>query len=285
MKLATFISGERPEVGLVVDDETIIPISRVLPQLAPDMLSLITHWEQARPLVEAIALQRSSPLPFASVRLLAPIPRPGKIFAIGLNYADHVAESNTSAPSHQIWFTKAGTSVTGPFDTVQLPKDCITVDYEVEMIAVIGKGGRRISKADAAARIFGYCVGNDVSERMWQLRTPQYSLGKSFDTHAPFGPWITTSDEAGDPHALGIRCSVNGMARQSSNTRHLIFNVWDQIEHISEAMTLEPGDVIFTGTPGGVGGAMKPPQFLKAGDVVRCEVDGLGHIENTFQPE
>jgi 2-keto-4-pentenoate hydratase/2-oxohepta-3-ene-1,7-dioic acid hydratase in catechol pathway len=120
---------------------------------------------------------------------------------------------------------------------------------------------------------------------MWQMRTPQFSLGKSFDTHAPFGPWITTSDEAGDPHARAIRCIVNEEQRQSSNTEHLIFNVWDQIEHISEAMTLEPGDVIFTGTPGGVGGAMKPPQFLKAGDVVRCEVEGLGHIENTFQPE
>lgn len=285
MKLATFVSGEIPEVGLVLADETLVPISRALPQLAPDMLALISHWDEARPLVEEIARQPAHTLPIASVRLLAPVPRPGKIFAIGLNYADHVAESNAEPPSHQIWFSKAGTSVTGPFDPVQLPKNCMTVDYEVEMIAVIGKGGRRISKGHGASSVFGYCVGNDVSERMWQLRTPQYTLGKSFDTHAPFGPWITTSDEAGDPHTLGIRCSVNGEPRQSSNTQHLIFNVWDQIEHISEAMTLEPGDIIFTGTPGGVGGAMKPPQFLKAGDVVRCEVDGLGYIENTFQPE
>jgi 2-keto-4-pentenoate hydratase/2-oxohepta-3-ene-1,7-dioic acid hydratase in catechol pathway len=285
MKLATFVAGNGPEVGVLLADQKIVPVTRAAPRLAPDMITLIGYWDTARNDVEAIAASGADALPLGSVRLLAPVPRPGKIFAIGLNYADHVAESNATPPTHQIWFTKAGTSVNGPYDPVQLPKKCMTVDYEVEMVAIIGKGGRHISKADAASRVFGYCVGNDVTERMWQMRTPQFSLGKSFDTHAPFGPWITTSDEAGDPHARAIRCIVNEEQRQSSNTEHLIFNVWDQIEHISEAMTLEPGDVIFTGTPGGVGGAMKPPQFLKAGDVVRCEVEGLGHIENTFQPE
>ena len=167
--------------------------------------------------------------------------------------------------------------MTGPFDPVQVPTPAC--DYEVEMVAVIGAGGRNLGKADAPAAVFGWCVGNDVTERMWQHRTPQWSLGKSFDTHAPFGPWITTADEIADPHALDLRCLINGETRQNSNTKNLVFDVWAQIEHLSTAMTLEPGDVIFTGTPGGVGAAMNPRQFLKAGDVMRCEVNGLGAIE------
>jgi ureidoglycolate lyase len=147
----------------------------------------------------------------------------------------------------------------------------------------MGKGGRHITTNQAPLSVFGYCVGNDVSARDWQLATPQWVLGKSFDTHEPYGPWITTSDEIGDPHRLAIRCLVNGAMRQNSNTRHLIFSVWDQIAHISHAMTLNPGDLIYTGTPGGVGMATRT--FLKAGDRVRCEADGLGFIENIFEPE
>jgi ureidoglycolate lyase len=153
------------------------------------------------------------------------------------------------------------------------------------MVAVIGAGGRHITAAEAPRAVFGWCVGNDVTERMWQHRTPQWSLGKSFDTHAPFGPWITTADEIADPHALDLSCVVNGESRQASNTRNLVFNAWDQIEHLSTAMTLEPGDVIFTGTPGGVGAAMSPRRFLKAGDRVRCEVEGLGAIETVCEAE
>ena len=133
--------------------------------------------------------------------------------------------------------------------------------------------------AEAAKAIFGYCCGNDVSERTWQWQTPQWVLGKSFDTHAPIGPWITTADELSDPHTLDIKCIVNGQTRQSSNTKHLVFNVFDQIEHLSKVMTLYPGDLIFTGTPGGVGAAMKPSQFLKPGDRVRVEIEALGAIE------
>ena len=218
-------------------------------------------------------------IPLSSVRLLAPIQRPGKIFAIGLNYADHIAESKVETPPHQVWFTKAVTAINGPFAQIEIAKSGPFVDYEVELVAVIGKRARNISRAHAAAHVFGYCVGNDVTERFWQHRTPQWSLGKSFDTHAPIGPWITTADDAGDPHTLGLRCFVNGEKRQDSNTQHLVFDIWAQIEHLSQAMTLEPGDLIFTGTPGGVGAAMDPRQFLKAGDVVRCEIDGLGAIE------
>ncbi|WP_445948196.1 fumarylacetoacetate hydrolase family protein [Sphingorhabdus sp.] len=275
MKLVTFTRGQEAEIGVVINDTTIVPLGDV----AQDMIALIANWDNARPKVEALAAAREETVDIASVRLLAPVPRPGKVFAIGLNYADHVAETGMATPANQIWFTKAGTSVNGPFDPVQIPRGSMMTDYEVEMVAVIGKGGRHISKDDAASHVFGYCVGNDVSERAWQMRSPQFCLGKSFDTHAPFGPWITTSEAAGDVHDLGIRCFVNGDERQSSSTRHLIFNVWEQIAELSQAMTLEPGDVIFTGTPGGVGIAMKPMQMLKAGDVMRCEIDGLGFIE------
>ena len=150
---------------------------------------------------------------------------------------------------------------------------------------MIGRGGRHIGKANANDAIFGYCAGNDVTVRDWQFKTPQWVLGKSFDTHAPFGPWIVTAEEIGDPHNLGVRCFVNGEKRQDSNTKHLVFNVYDQVEELSKAMTLEPGDAIFTGTPAGVGAAMKPPAWLKAGDVVRIEIDKIGAIENTVAPE
>ncbi len=277
MKLARYDAGAGVRIGLVLDD-TMIDLA------AGDgdaMINLIAEWDTRK---EAIAGAAGSAegRPLSSVRLLAPVARPGKIFAIGLNYADHIAESKAETPQHQVWFTKAGTSINGPFDPILIAKSGPFVDYEVELVAVIGKRGRNITKEDAAAHVFGYCVGNDVTERFWQHRTPQWSLGKSFDTHAPIGPWITTADEAGDPHAMGLRCFVNGEKRQDSNTKHLVFNVWEQIEHLSQAMTLEPGDLIFTGTPGGIGAAMDPRQFLKPGDVVRCEIDRLGAIEATM---
>src|SRR6202008_4829828 len=153
---------------------------------------------------------------------------------------------------HQIWFSKRINAVTGPFDPVDIPRVSRFVDYEAELVAIVGAGGRHISTAGAPPAVFGFCVGDDVSERYWQNRTAQWVLGKSFDTHAPFGPWITTADEISDPHSLSIRCLVNGEVRQESNTRHLVFDLWDQIVHLSQAMTLEPGDLIFTGTPGGV---------------------------------
>ena len=188
-------------------------------------------------------------------------------------------------PEHQVWFSKAPTSANGPFDAIDVPRVSQALDYEAEMVAVIGTGGRHISRTDAPSAVFGYCVGNDATERAWQHRTPQWVVGKSFDTHAPFGPWITTADEVPDPHALAIRCTVNGETRQDSNTRHLVFNVWDQLEHLSQAMTLEAGDLIFTGTPGGIGAAMKPMQFLKAGDRVRIEIETLGAIDNPCADE
>jgi len=283
MKLVTFEAGQGPELGLVVD-QSVVCLSRTAPQLATDMTDLIARWPDLKDEVSRLA-KTGETLDLASVHLLAPIRRPGKIMAIGLNYADHIAESNLGTPEHQVWFSKASTAANGPYDPIQVPKVSQALDYEAELVAVIGKGGRHISREDAPAAIFGYCVGNDATERAWQHRTPQWVVGKSFDSHAPFGPWITTADEVADPHALGIRCLVNGELRQNSNTRHLVFDIWDQIAHLSQAMTLEPGDLIFTGTPGGIGAAMKPMQFLKAGDRVRIEVDGLGALDNPCEPE
>lgn len=272
MKLATFDGGAGPQTGIVLGDEI------VATGVPGTMIELVSRWSDIEATLRKVC-GSANRMPLNDVKLMAPVQRPGKIFAIGLNYADHIAESRMDTPQYQVWFTKAVTSINGPFDPIQVPSFAPLVDYEVELVAVIGKAGRRISAERAASHVFGYCVGNDVTERMWQHRTPQWSLGKSFDTHAPIGPWITTADEVADPHALGLRCLVNGSVRQASNTQHLVFNIWQQIEHLSQAMTLEPGDLIFTGTPGGIGAAMDPRQFLKADDIVRCEIDGLGAIE------
>lgn len=278
MKLATYTSNGQTRTGIVVGDAIIDS------GVAGTMIDLIRDWDHLKGDLETKAAAGGG-VPLTSVRLEAPVQRPGKIFAIGLNYADHIAESKMETPQRQVWFAKAQTSVNGPYDDIEIAKGTMTNDYEVELVAIIGKGGKHVSAADAAGTIFGYCVGNDVTERMWQHGGPQWSLGKSFDTHAPMGPWIVTADEVGDPHNLGLRCFVNGEQRQSSNTEHLVFNIWSQIEHLSVGMTLEPGDCLFTGTPGGVGAAMDPRQFLQPGDIVRCEIDGLGHIEGTMVAE
>src|SRR5258708_24109913 len=284
MKLATFTTGTAPELG-IVDGKQIACLSRAAPALAGDMIDLIARWKQIEPEVRRISQAPSHTLKLEDVRLLAPILRPRKILAIGLNYADHIEETGMPRPEHQIWFSKMPTAINGPFDPIDIPRAGPAVDFEAELVAVIRAGGRHIAKSAAKDAVFGFCCGNDVTERVWQMRTSQWILGKSFDTHAPIGPWITTADEVGDAHELGIRCIVNGEKRQDSNTRNLVFNVWDQIEHLSEAMTLESGDILFTGTPGGVGFAMRPPKFLKADDTVRVEIDRLGAIEAVCRPE
>jgi ureidoglycolate lyase len=285
MKLATLsVHGGPSEIG-VVDRGRVVRIQPALPRLPSKMIDLISAWDQAEADVRRVVEQAAEVVSLDEVRVLAPIERPGKIMAMGLNYADHVAEANLEIPEHQVWFCKQPNTVHPPYAPIQIPKVSTSVDYEVELVFIIGKRGRHISKADAARHIFGYCVGNDVTARDWQMRTPQWVLGKSFDSHGPFGPWITTADEIGDPHRLGIRSVVNGEVRQNSNTRELIFNVFDQVEYLSQAMTLEPGDSVFSGTPGGIGAAMKPPVFLKAGDRVRCEIDELGALEAVFENE
>lgn len=277
MKLVTFVAEGRERIG-AVKDEAIVDFSAT-PSLPQDMIGLIAAWPRLQGDVRSHVALATPSFALSQVKLRAPVPRPGKIMAIGLNYADHIAETGAERPKRQVWFAKMTSAVNGPFDDIELPKASGAVDYEAELVFVIGARARHVAKERARDVVFGYCAGNDVSVRDWQMATPQWILGKSFDTHAPFGPFIVTADEIADPHALGIRCLVNGALRQSSNTANLVFDIFDQIAHLSEAMTLEPGDVIFTGTPGGVGMAMNPPGYLKAGDVVRVEIDRIGAIQ------
>ena len=281
MKLATFDAGAGPRAGIVSGDG-LVDLARL--GLPSDMIGIIAAWPSREAELRRAA-ELAPHVKLSEVRLLAPVPKPEKIMAIGLNYADHIEESGQPRPERQIWFSKLPNAVNAPFDPIQIPKASAAVDYEAEFVAVVGRRCRHVSKAEAPSAIFGYACGNDVSVRDWQFHTSQWILGKSFDTHAPFGPWIVTADEVGDPHALGIRCFVNGETRQDSNTKNLVFNVFDQVALLSEAMTLMPGDVIFTGTPGGVGFASKPPRFLKSGDKVRVEIDGIGAIEATMVNE
>jgi 2-keto-4-pentenoate hydratase/2-oxohepta-3-ene-1,7-dioic acid hydratase in catechol pathway len=224
--------------------------------------------------------------PLGEVRLLAPV-RPRKFLAIGLNYADHIAESGLQSPEVPFFFNKQVTCVVGPGDDVHMPRVSSLLDYEGELAVVIGERCRHVPVERAAEVIAGYTIANDLSVRDWQLRTPTMTIGKSFDTHGPLGPWVVTGDELGDPHDLGIRTFVNGDQRQNGNTREMIFNCFEQVAHLSEAFTLEPGDVIATGTPAGVGAAREPfPEgLLKVGDVVRIEIDGIGELENTVVEE
>jgi 2-keto-4-pentenoate hydratase/2-oxohepta-3-ene-1,7-dioic acid hydratase in catechol pathway len=278
MRLATFSRGEGLGIGVVAGDD-VVDLAAAAPALPRDMTAFLA----AGP--EAIAAARKAAaagprLRLADVRLAAPVPRPPKFLAIGLNYADHVRESGLEPPPFPVFFNKQQTCVTGPYDPIHLPRASSLLDYEGELAFVIGRRCRHVPRARAHEVIAGYLVANDVSVRDWQLRTPTMTMGKSFDTHGPLGPWLVTPDEVGDPHALELRTWVNGELRQHSSTRELIYDCFAQIEHLTTAFTLEPGDVITTGTPSGVGGAMKPPRFLQAGDVVRIEIERIGAIEN-----
>lgn len=286
MRLIRFSRKGGPAVpGLLIDGKA-VALSAITPEAPASTVDLIAEWDDFAAQLGKAGAENGVPLD--EVELHAPVDRPGKIMAIGLNYADHVEEAKDMGveyPTEQVWFSKQTNTLNGPFAPIEMPKVSDALDYEVEMVAVIGKGGRHISAEAAKDHVFGYMVGNDVSVRDWQWKTPQWVLGKSFDGHGPMGPALVTADEIGEPHRLGIRCYVNGELRQSSNTKHLIFNIWDQIAELSQAMTLKPGDLIFSGTPGGVGFGFKPPKPLHIGDVVRCEIDELGAIENTVASE
>jgi 2-keto-4-pentenoate hydratase/2-oxohepta-3-ene-1,7-dioic acid hydratase in catechol pathway len=213
--------------------------------------------------------------------LLCPILRPSKVLAIGLNYMDHIRETNSPVPERPVLFAKFPNTLNGPYGEIVMdPTLTEQGDYEVELAVVIGSRARNVALEDALSHVFGYTVANDVSARDWQFREPQFSRSKSFDTFCPIGPWITTADEVHDPQSLTIRSWVNGDLRQDSSTKEMVFSVAELIEFLARGMTLEPGDVILSGTPHGVGFAMDPPAYLMPGDSVRCEIEGLGVIDN-----
>ncbi len=278
MKLATFSHDGTKRIGVATGDE-IVDLAAAAPELPREMVAFLEAGPEA--LAAAHAAISSGPrLPLAAVRLEAPIARPPKFLAVGLNYADHVAESGLETPKHPTIFNKQSTCIVGPTDAIHVPRASHVVDYEGELGFVVGRRCRHVSRDDAADVIAGYLVVNDVTVRDWQLRTPTWTMGKSFDTHGPIGPWIVTPDELPDPHRLRLRTWVNGELRQDSNTKELIFDCFALVEHFSTAFTLEPGDIVATGTPAGVGILRKPPQLLAAGDVVRVEIEGIGEIEN-----
>jgi 2-keto-4-pentenoate hydratase/2-oxohepta-3-ene-1,7-dioic acid hydratase in catechol pathway len=219
-------------------------------------------------------------LNLSDVKLLAPIPRPRKYLGIGLNYADHIDETNLEKPEYPVFFTKQSCCVVGPDANIILPSISEKMDYECELAFVIGKKCKHVSLEEAPNVIAGFMIANDVTMRDWQFRSPTWTLGKSFDTHGPLGPWLVTRDEIANPHDLNLKTWVDDELRQNSNTQHMIFNCYEMIAYLSQAMTLEVGDVITTGTPSGVGVKMKPRGYLKAGQVVKIEIDGLGTLRN-----
>ena len=279
MKLITFTEASRTRIGLL-QDQHVVDLSQAAPSLPQDMLRLLQAGDAA---MQEAAKHTSAIAHFSmpDVVIEAPIKRPPKILAIGLNYRAHAKESNMDIPKHPVVFTKQATSANGPYSPIHSPNETNMLDYEGELAVVIGKRCRRVSKTDASKVIAGFCVLNDVSVREWQFLAtpPQFTMGKSWDTHNPFGPAIVTPDEV-DPHNLMLRTLVNGELRQETNTDDLIFDCYDIIEFLSTAFTLEPGDVIATGTPTGVGAAMQPQATLQIGDTVRVEIEGLGFIEN-----
>ena len=284
MRLVTFRRGNAdPEAG-VVRGEEVISLS---PAGFPDTVSVIRGGAQALTDVDAWCARApaGAAVPLSSVRLLAPIPRPPKLICVGLNYRDHAEETKMEIPKVPTIFCKFPTAVIGPGDGIVLPKSSTRPDYEAEFAFVIGRGGRHIDAAAWREHVFGYTIVNDVSARDYQMATTQWLMGKTFDTFAPMGPCLATADEIADPHELDISLTLNGQVMQNSNTRNLIFRIPELVAFLSSVFTLEPGDVVSTGTPGGVGFARKPPVYLKPGDQVVIRVEGLGELRNPVAAE
>ena len=285
MKLATFTQAGATRIG-VVDGEAVVDLSAVAPGLPTEMCAFLAAGTEALATArQAAGRAGAARLALADVTIQAPILRPPKILAVGLNYRDHIAETGMQTPKYPMIFNKQSTAVTGPDTAIHVPRVSGDVDYEGELAVVIGRFCRHVPKNRAVEVVAGYTIAHDVSVRDWQRRVPTFTMGKSFDTHCPLGPYLVTADEVGDPHALDLKTWVNGEVRQSSNTCQLLFDCFDLVEHLSTAFTLEPGDVISTGTPGGVGFAMKPPEYLKPGDRVKIAIDKLGVLENRVVAE
>ncbi|MEX0941893.1 MAG: fumarylacetoacetate hydrolase family protein [Pseudomonadales bacterium] len=284
MKLVTFSIHGALKIG-VWTDEGVLDLSSCGVDLPGDMLTLIQMGDTGLDQVRTAIEKGGDILSVDAIKLVQPILRPPKILAIALNYAEHVKESVTEKPAVQMWFNKQSTCVTGPFSPIDLPKVSDKLDYEGELGVVIGKRCRHVPRERASEVIFGYTVINDVSVRDWQRAAQTFQIGKSFDTHGPFGPYIVTPDEVDNPQNLHIRTLVNNEVRQDSNTKHMIYKIDEQIAHLTTAFTLEPGDVLATGTPSGVGAAMNPPNFLKEGDICRVEIEQVGAIENKVVKE
>ena len=281
MRLITYTTGNDGRLGALRDDQVVDLASASGGKLPSDMASFLEVGDAAFELAKEIVGEAEPIAPLSAVSLLAPVPSPSKIVAIGLNYMDHCRETGHEPPESPVIFSKFPTSVIGPGEAIRwAPSLTKKVDYEVELAVVLGRAARRISAADALDYVAGYTIGNDVSARDLQFGDGQWVRGKSLDTFCPLGPYLVTRDEIPDPGNLALRCSVNGVILQDSTTAELIFDVPHLIEFITAAFTLLPGDVILTGTPHGVGVSREPPIFLKDGDTVSLEIEGLGQLTN-----
>lgn len=282
MKLVTFTLAGQSRLGALTADGSVADICRADSGIPEDILDFLAAGESMRERAAAVVAGIGSDyvLDTNEAHLGPPIPHPDKILCIGINYKDHIEETNSETPEHPVVFSKYSNTIIGPGDAIHLPPISKAVDYEAEFAVVMGRTARNVSKEDALDYVGGYTILNDVSARDFQKRTSQWTIGKSFDTFAPIGPSIVTSDEIPDPHVLDIKLRLNGEEMQSSNTCQLLFTVNDLIEDITSAITLKPGDIISTGTPGGVGMARNPQVLLKPGDLVEVEVEGIGILSN-----
>jgi 2-keto-4-pentenoate hydratase/2-oxohepta-3-ene-1,7-dioic acid hydratase in catechol pathway len=281
MRFVTFEQGGHRQAGVVVQDRVVSLEGAGF----WDLLSVLQGGPEALKAVEAFAATAPAKAPLASVKLCAPIPDPPKILCMGLNYRDHAAEAKLEIPSYPVIFAKYSNTVIACGDNIVLPKNSRKPDYEAEFGFVIGKRARHVPAADWREYVFGYMNCNDVSARDVQTAVSQWTMGKNFDTFAPMGPYLVSADEIADPHNLDISLTLNGETMQSSNTRELIFKIPETVEFLSGIMTLEPGDVVLTGTPAGVGFSHRPPRWLKPGDEVVVRVEGLGELRNTCEAE
>lgn len=274
MKLASANFNDKLHVGAVIDNQFIASTDY------ESMIDLLSDGERGVANLGNQIDAGADRVELDDVKLLAPVPRPGKYFGVSLNYADHIEETGLEQPEYPTFFNKQVTCIIGPGQAIERPGVSEKLDYEGELGLVIGKKCRHVDREEARDVIAGYTICNDVSVRDWQARSHTWTLGKSFDTHGPIGPWIVTPDEIGDPHALDIKTWLNDELRQSSNTCQLIFDCYYLVEYLSIVMTLEPGDIVATGTSSGVGVKMKPRGYMKPGDIVRVEIDKIGVLEN-----
>ncbi|WP_031429904.1 fumarylacetoacetate hydrolase family protein [Methylomicrobium agile] len=278
MKLVTFTHAQSTRVGAVVDDTVVDSLGS--PAIPPRMIDFLASGSEALAAMQALIDSGSHRIPLRDVKLEAPVPRPGKYLAISLNYADHIAETGKDRPEYPSFFTKQSTCVIGTGAAIQRPRVSDKLDYEGELAFVIGRRCHHVPVEKAREVIAGFTIANDVSVRDWQARSPTMMIGKSFDTAGPLGPWIVTADEIPDPHNLELKTRVDEELRQNANTGEMLFNCYEMVAYLSEAMTLEPGDVISTGTPAGVGVKMYPRGYLKPGQTVRIEIEGIGTLVN-----
>jgi 2-keto-4-pentenoate hydratase/2-oxohepta-3-ene-1,7-dioic acid hydratase in catechol pathway len=287
MPLAVFSQSGPRRLGKVFGN-SIVDLSVAAPELPDNIVDFLKSGEAALAAWRAVGEDSPGRLSLADVTLHAPVPAPEKFLAIGMNYGEHAREAASigyATPTSQLWFNKQVSCINDPYGDVEMPGVSNDLDYEAELAVVIGKTCRHVPVDTARGVIGGYMVANDVSVRDWQKRSPTMILGKGWDTHGPIGPWLTLDEEVDDPHNLNLRCLVNGEVKQNDNTAKMIHNIYEQIAYLSTVMTLKVGDILSTGTPSGVGVAKDPPEFVKVGDVMRIEIDGLGHIENRVVAE